>query len=334
MLLLADIWNRKRAADPQSPRKALELLEKAVEVNPELPRYKEQLAYFLADAAQTTRARTLLRELVDEEGIGWRTITKFVQLSAEAGDKKVEYEDRLAEAEKLGADPRVVARERARALLVADDKESVVKAQSQLAALVAQDPKDVEARVLWAMTYVRQFDRKEAELAVRRGFPYLPESEHGRLYLAWAEIESRMGKAKIAAPRARSAWLRMLDEDRPASELLVAADLATKLWVRQQNERIASAIAEQLTTRLPYHAEAWTIRARTELGTGEASSARTSADRAIELDPDNPRAHEIRGHCLLRFGQKDKARAAYERAVELVAGTRAEKEYRENLRRL
>jgi Flp pilus assembly protein TadD len=143
-----------------------------------------------------------------------------------------------------------------------------------------------------------------------------------------------MGKAGIAAPRARSAWLRMLDEDRPASELLVAADLATKLWVRQENKRIAIAIAEQLTTRLPYHAEAWTIRARTELGTGEASAARTSADRAIELDPDNPRAHEIRGHCLLRFGQKDKARAAYERAVELVAGTRAEKEYRENLRRL
>ncbi|HET6584241.1 MAG TPA: tetratricopeptide repeat protein, partial [Nannocystaceae bacterium] len=314
MLLLADIWNKKRAADPQSPRKALELLERAVEVNPHLPRYKEQLAYFLADAAQTTRARTLLRELVDEEGIGWRTITKFVQLSAEAGDKKVDYDELLAEAEKLGADPRVVTRERARALLVADDKESVLKAQGQLAALVAQDPKDVEARVLWASTYVRQFDRKEAELAVRRGFPHLPESEHGRLYLAWAEIESRMGKAGVAAPRARSAWLRMLDEDRPASELLVAADLATKLWVRQENKRIATAIAEQLTTRLPYHAEAWTIRARTELATGEAAAARTSADRAIELDPDNPRAHEIRGHCLLRFGQKDKARAAYERA--------------------
>ena len=127
---------------------------------------------------------------------------------------------------------------------------------------------------------------------------------------------------------------RILDEARPASELLVAADLATKLWVRQENERIAIAIAEQLTTRLPYHAEAWTIRARTELATGEAASARSSSERAIELDPDNPRAHEIRGHCLLRFGQKDKARAAYERAVELVAGTRAEKDYRENLRRL
>ena len=40
------------------------------------------------------------------------------------------------------------------------------------------------------------------------------------------------------------------------------------------------------------------------------------------------------GHCLLRFGQKDRARAAYERAVELAKGTRAEKDYRENLRRL
>jgi len=334
MLMLADVWNRKRAADPQGPRKALELLERAVEVNPNLPRYREQLGYFLADAAQTTRARKLLGELVDDEGIGWRTIAKFVQLSAEAGDRKVEYTELLEEATKLGADPRVVARERARALLVEDDKAKVLEAQAQLAALVQQDPKDVESRVLWAMTYVRQFDRKEAELAIRRGFPHSPEKDHGRLYLAWAEIESRMGKARIAAPRARSAWLRMLDEDRPASELLVAADLATKLWVRQENERIASTIAEQLTTRLPYHAEAWTIRARTELATGEAAAARSSAERAIELDPDNPRAHEIRGHCLLRFGQKDKARAAYERAVELVAGTRAEKEYRENLRRL
>jgi tetratricopeptide (TPR) repeat protein len=335
MLLLADVWNRRRKLDPEGVRTAGDLLERAVETNPHLPRYREQLAYFLADTARTVRARKLLAELVDEPGIAGATVIRYVQLSAEAGDRKPDYDALLAQAKELGIDAEQLDRERARvALLVVGERDDIVGAQRLLAGLVQRNPADVESRVLLSETWARQYDRKEAELAIRRGFPVTPDAQHGRLFLAWADIESRMGKPRIAAPRARSAWLRMLDEDRPAAELLTAADLATRLWLRQDNERIALTIAEQLTQRLPLHAEAWTIRAQVELSASETAAARSSADKAIELDPDNPRAHEIRGHCLLRFGQKDKARQAYERAVELVKGTRAEKAYRENLRRL
>jgi Flp pilus assembly protein TadD len=126
----------------------------------------------------------------------------------------------------------------------------------------------------------------------------------------------------------------MLAEDRPAWELLQAADLATRMWQRQDNHRVALAIAKQLTTRIAFHSDAWTIRARTELGGGDAAAARDAAERAIELDEHNPEARAMLGHALLRFGHKDRAKEAYEKAIELVAGGPLEKEYRENLRRL
>ncbi len=334
MLLLADVWNRGRASEPEGVAKAQALLEQAAKTCPSSVRYREQLAYFLADASRTSRARKLLSELVEEKGIAAQTVVLYVRLGADAGDRRIDYEKLLAKAAQLGAEPTTIERERARVALATDDRAKAEEARAIAAGLVQRDPSDVESRLLLSEAYVRLFDRKEAELAARRGFSHVPESKHGRLYLAWAAAESRLGKPKLAAPRARSAWQRMLDEDRPAAELLPAADLATKLWIRAEQERIALSIAEQLTRRLPEHAEGWTIRARTELAAAETFAARASVDRAIALDPDSPRAHEIRGHCFLRFGQKDKARQAYERAVELADGTRMEKEYRENLHRL
>ncbi len=334
MLLLAEIADRRRARDPAGMTAAEQLLQRAVETAPTLPRYRERQVQLWADTGQERRAFAAATELVEVPGVTADTLVRYVDLAAALGERDVDAEAVLERARALGAAPNAIARARARMLLVGSDKDDVVEAQRSLAAIVQQDPVDIDARVLLAETYVRQFDRKAAELVVRRGFPPTPDAQQGRLFFAWASIEARMGKPKVAAPRARSAFVRLLDENRPAPELLVAGELAARLWVRQDNERIAMTITDQLTERLPWSAEAWTIRAKTELGVGEAAAARTSADRAIALDPDSARAHEIRGHCLLRFGQKDKARAAYERAVELAKGTRAEKDYRENLRRL
>lgn len=334
MLLLAEIANRRRASDPAGMAAAEKWLERAVEANPTLPRYRERLAEFLVDNAHPARARPLLAALADTPGITGDTLIRYVRVTTLAGDDDVDIEPLLDQASKLGIDARTIDRERARAKIVRGSKADVAAAQQQLAAMVAADPADIPTRILYAETFARQHDRKEAELAIRRGFPHVPEAHKGRLFHAWADIDARLGKAKVAAGRARAAWLRLLDEDRPAPELLPAADLGARLWLRLDNERVALTIAEQVTERLPLHAEAWTIRAETELGANEAGRARVSIDKAIELDPDDPRAHEIRGHCLLRFGQKDRARAAYERAIELAKGTRAEKDYRDNLRRL
>ncbi|MCX4246988.1 tetratricopeptide repeat protein [Paraliomyxa miuraensis] len=338
-LLLAQIADRKRGKDPKAETDALALYEQAAEANRHLPRYREALAIYLDDIGFPKRAREQLQAVVDEPGVGWEVVTRLVRLEAEANakdrDGEFDPEPLLAKAVERGAPPNEVVRLRARIDIDSDDKERLVEAQEALAVVLAQDPQDVDARVMYAQTFSKQFDRKAAEAALRKGLSVLTDdSKDGRLLWAWAEIESRAGKSRLAAPRARRAFVRMLAEGRPPSELLDVADLAMRVWLRLGKERTALSIASQLTDRLGYHSQAWTLRARTELGAGEAASARQSAEQAIALDDDNPRAHEINGHALLRYGLKDKAREEYERALELVKGTPLESEYKVNLKRL
>lgn len=334
MLQLATLWDRRRKTDAEAERKALDLMQRAAEANPHLPRYREELGLYLSELGYDARAMVVLREVSEGEGITWRPPLTLARLKILSGTTDDEVDTLLDRAEKLGAPRRELVRERARLGLARGTKESLAQAQTALAGLLEEDPADVESRVLYATTYLEQFDRKTAEQVVRRGFAATPDDRHGRLWLAWARIEARAGKYKNAAPRARSAWNRMLEENRPARELLEAADLASRAWIRQKKDRVALGIVEQLTSRLAFHSDAWTIRARTELAAGEAAAARESADRAIELDERNPRAHEIRGHALLRFGYRDKAKEAYQTALDLAKGTPLEDGYRSNLRNL
>jgi len=332
-LLLAQMWSDRRGKDPKAELEGLALFEKAAEANPHLPRYREALALWLVEIGFSARARERLEAVKDEPGVGWAPLIALVRIRVEAGDD-FDAEPLLKEALERGAPPDEATRLRARIDLDSGEKPRVAKAQAALDALLATNPKDVEARVLYARTFLAQFDRKASEGAIRKGLAVVDGKSQGRLLWAWAELESRAGKRRLAAPRARRAWLEMLAENRPPTELLDVADLAMRLWLRLNKERTALVIAGQLTDELGYHARAWTLRAGTELGAGEAAAARESAQRAIELDDKDPRAHEILGHALLRYGQKDRARKAYERAIELVEGTRLEPEYRQNLRRL
>lgn len=343
-LLLAQTWNDRRGKDPKAEVEARKLYEKAAKINPHLPRYREQLALFVAEIGFPEQARPLIEDVIDEPGVGWPLVLLLARFEADAADpgqsqgqSKDGYdpEPRLKEAQERGAPPAEIIRLRARIDIDSGDKERLGKAQVALEGLVAADPQDIEARALYSRALLKQFDRKEAESVVRRGIAALDDSsKDGRLLLAWAEIEARTGKSRLAAPRSRRAFLHMLEEGRPPLELIDAADMATRLWLRLGKERTAVGVAKQLTERLGYHSQAWTIRARTELGAGEALAARESAKKAIELDDDNPRAYEIQGHALLRYGLKDKARAAYERAVELTQGTPREAEFKANLKRL
>lgn len=332
-LLLARMWDDRRGKDAKAELEGLSLYEKAAEANPHLPRYREALALYLAEIGFSSRAREKLEAVEDEPGVGWAPLVALVRIRIEArevGDAELLLEKAL----ERGAPPDEVTRLRARIDLDSDAKARVAKAQAALATLLAQSPKDVEARVLYARTFLAQFDRKAAESAIRKGLAAVDDKHQGRLLWAWAELESRAGKRRLAAPRARRAWLAMEAENRPPTELLDVADLAMTLWLRLNKERTALVIAGQLTDRLGYHARAWTLRAGAELGAGEAAAARESAQRAIELDDEDPRTHEILGHALLRFGLKDRARKEYERAIELAKGTRLESAYRQNLRRL
>lgn len=333
MLRLAEVWDLRRTETFEAIPKARALLERAAKTNPHLPRYREELALYLADIGYPDEARELMEATLDDPGIGWTLVLRLTELQADDRDD-YDPEPLLTRATELGAPPVEVSLVRAAIDIDSGDKDRIAKAQADLAALIGTAPTNVQARVLYSKTFLKQFDRKAAETAVRRGIAALEdESKDGRLLFAWAQIEARTAKTRRAAPRARRAWLHLLAENRPPHELLDVADLATRLWLKIKRERPALTIAEQLTDRLGYHSMAWTIRARTELTAGEADKARASAKKAIEIDDQNPRAHEIHGHALLRYGLKDKARAAYEKAVELVKGTPLEGQYRANFKR-
>jgi Flp pilus assembly protein TadD len=73
------------------------------------------------------------------------------------------------------------------------------------------------------------------------------------------------------------------------------------------------------------------IRADAEIRTNRGSDAKASAEKAVELDEQNPRAHNILGEVCLRFGNKDCAKESFEKALELGKGTPQEKDYAKNL---
>lgn len=322
---LAELANRRRATDPEGMRDAEQWLERAVATNPHLPHHSERLARFLADNARDDRARAILDPLIDTKGISAPTLLLRAQLAITGEESGIDVAKLLDRAAALGGDATTIERERANALIVFGKRNDLVTAQAMLTKLVDADPLDIPSRILLAETYTRAHDRKEAERILRRGFHHVAEGNKGRLFAAWADLDARLGKSRVAAGRGRAAWLRLLDEDRPAPELLVAAELVSRLWIRQQNDRIALTTVEQLTTRLPLHAQAWTIRARVELATKQSSRARQSLDRALELDPDDAEAHEAEGDWFARNGRKDEARVAHDRARELAAAARGHK---------
>ena len=334
--LLSGIWHRRRHDEPDAERQALQLLRDAAKTNPDLPRYQVALAFYLADLGYAREALERMRGLQGEVGVPWTLTLRHARLLIERDGPLDEdtVEALLADAAEAEADDYAVRKERARLELRRGSKESLAAAKTELEALIALRPIDTDAHVLLAMTLLKQFDRKAADGVARRAVPVVPADDVGLLRLARAKILARVGRTVQAAPMARSAWNAMLGApSRTTAELLDAAALTTRLWTRRKKDAVALRVARELTERVAYHADAWTIRARTELAANEASSARSSAEKALELDPDNPRAHEIHGHCRLRFGDKAGARKAYERAIEL-ADDADKAAYRANLKRL
>lgn len=334
--LLSGIWHRRRMTDPQAEKKSLELLRDAAKTNPSLPHYQVALASYLADLGYLREALERMDELDGEVGVGWPFTLRHVRLLIERrgtlDEKKVKA--LLDDAEEAGADPLALRKEKARLELRRGSKEQLATARSELEAIIAARPADTDAHVLLAMTLLKQFDRKGADAVARRAVATVAEGEVGLLRIARATISARVGRTVQAAPMARSAWGALLSsESTTTADLIDAAALTTRLWTRNKKDAVALRVARELTGRVGYHADAWIIRARTELAANEASDARNSAKKALELDPENPGAHEIHGHTLLRFGDKSGAKKAYNKAIELAEeGEKAS--FRENLGRL
>ncbi len=334
-LQLALLADRRRADKPEVVEEVIDQLGKAVATNDNLPRYAEREALYLAEVGRRDEAHEKLSKVVERPGIGWQAPLALAKLvldqleyeEVETLDSK--FEDSLAQAEKLLAPARDLELLRARAALLKEPEPDTALAREKLQALLALDEKDIEARVY----YIRALDdRDQAIAAVRRGIQLVPEEQTGRFYLEWAQIMSRGGKRRVAAMHAQTGWDRLRAEKGVSTALLVqAADFTIRMYQRDKRPKPAVEVGEELTETAPTSSTAWTIRANAELKANRAAEARASIDKALELDADDPDAHELAGHIWMRFGRKDRAKQSYEKAIELAKGTPREKELRENL---
>lgn len=322
MLLLAEVWKRRRLRVPEAERNALAFHEQAAAAGIALPRYREALAAFLADLGAHARAEALLRELVREPGIDPSTPLTLLAVAlagAEARDEPppAEADDWLALAAELGADPDALTRARARLNLARDT--GLSRTVTELERLLRRRPADVEARLLAARALVRLRDLDGAETLVRQGFHAAEPGQEvatGRLFVAWGEIALAQRKRKMAALHARAGFHRMLAEQRPTAELVAAVAFATDIFLRTDQHKLALAMTRELTQALPFHGEAWRLHARVLFDAGDAPKAAVRAiTKAIELDPDNFRALELRAHIAARAGDRTTARDFLDRAL-------------------
>lgn len=338
-LLSAQVWKLRAHERTDGYTEALARFEAAAEANPKLPRYREELALYLAYMGHRSRAIALLRELIDEVGITYRvplTLARLEANRAEALDVPVpdDLGELVDQAEKLGAAEGELVRARALIELVRGDREGLEAAKASLSAYLDAHDDDIDAHALLGRVVLRQRESKEALGLVRRALAGVPEPQKGRLEFVRGFIEYRKGKYPPAAMFTRTGFNLMLAENRPPAELLDAAEVVIDAYVRARKPKPGLTVARDLAERLPYHPRSWTIRATVQLASKRTSDALESAEKAAELDPDDPEAHALIGNVWLRFGKKDNAREAYQKAVDLTEGTSLEATYRENLRRL
>ncbi len=334
-LQLAELTDLKRREDPKLADEVLDLLGKAVAANEKLPRYAEREALYLAEIGRRKAALAKLEALIDRPGISWQVPATLARLTLE----RIEFDELdalpedfdswIAKAKERGAAQRELDLLEARAAI---DREQPAAAITKLEALLAANDKDLDARVYYVRALMDQHDRDNALIQVKRGISALPDEQDGRLYLEWSSIMSRGGKRRPAALYANKGWRKIKDQpDATVHERLIAAEQAVYMLQRDQQPKPAASVGRELTEVVPTHSDAWVIRAGAELRTNRGSDAKASAERAVELDEDNPRAHEILGQMWLRFSKKDRAKESFEKALELGKGTPQEAAYRKNL---
>ncbi|MFO7564108.1 MAG: tetratricopeptide repeat protein [Enhygromyxa sp.] len=334
-LQLAELTDLKRREDPKLATEVLDLLGKAVAANEKLPRYAEREALYLAEIGRRRAAMDKLEQLLERPGVSWRVPITLAQLTLEQlefneiAELPERFDEWLAKAKELVAPARELDLLEARALLA---RGQAKQAAPKLEALLAANNKDLDAHVYNVRAVIELHDRDTAVAAVRRGIAAVPDDQTGRLYLEWSTIMSRAGKRRAAAIHAANGWRKLRDQHgATVHQLLMAAEQAVRMYQRDQQPKPAATVGRELSERAPTNSDAWVIRANAELRTNRGSDAKASAERAVELDEDNPRAHEILGQMWLRFGRKDRAKQSFEKALELGEGTPQEAAYRKNL---
>ncbi len=184
--------------------------------------------------------------------------------------------------------------------------------QQQLEALVAAYPEEPRARALLALVYLADADpdgaRTQLDL-VRSMAPRSPDT-----HLAWAQWYAARHDYEAAAQEYRRALDQALPEDRGRYALALARfHLDTGLQVCD----IGPPAAEEAVRFLPEQAGAWVVLAQARFTCGDATGARTAAERALALSPANPEATYYLGRALASLGKRVEARSALIQVADL-----------------
>jgi tetratricopeptide (TPR) repeat protein len=338
-LHLAELTDAKRRDDPKLVAEVLELLGKAVAANSKLPRYAEREALYLAQLGFRRQALEKLEAVLERPGTGPAVPMALAELVleqlefSERAELPESFDGWIEEAKKRGAVGPQFGREldllEARALLVRGKPADVL---AKLDPMLAVAETDLDLRVYVIRAHMELRDRDTALVVVKRGLAVLPEEYKGRMFYEWANIMSRGGKRKAAANYVKLGWSKLVTQpDVSVGELLLLADEAIRMLNRDKQPKPAGNIGRELTEMVPFHSDAWVIRADAEIRTNRGSDAKASAEKAVELDENNARAHDVLGQVWLRFGHKDRAKESFEKALELGKGSPREKDYAKNL---
>lgn len=322
MLHLAHLWQRQRLLDPQAESKALEWFEKSAAANPYEPRYRQELALFLADLGEDAKAIQLLEELARNPGIQPHALLRLAKLvgkQAVENDKSPDLEVWIARAEGLGATEYEILHTRAYLALIQEDRAGIHRLSHAMLKHLEANPADVTTRQLYARMLLRLGDFEQTKKTILIGLRHGEESSHGLLYLVWAMLESRQGEGVRGAMHAQIAWNRMRDLQMPTCDLLEAAELAVHLYMRTDKHSHALWLTRELSKKLPHHGEAWRLRAQVELASDEAKDARQSIAKALQVAPHHAAVHALDARIHLRYGAKEKAISAYTKAIELAS---------------
>ncbi len=320
-----------RRHDKGAHARALQHNKQAAQASPDDARYVTAYGLALMHDGFAADAQAQLHKALDLRGATAKPALALMYM-APAGDR--ESFDKLTQrAQALGAPPARISLEQIRFAYRAREV-PLATTRTQLQALVAQNPRLLDARLFYIDVLLERDELDEARRMIRQGFAFTRYNEEGRLWFAQARYDVREAKRKSTHLRARTAWMRMLAEDRPVVELLESSRLAVDLAAKAGRAAGGLAVARQLTEHLPEQTLAWTIRAQAELDNNDAGAAKASAEKAIDRDKTAAEAHALLGHALVRLGQVAAAKSAYEKALANKPAGDVERQVRRALARL
>lgn len=317
--------------EPSDADIALDYYRKAAQTPPKLGVHRAVYGKFLVQLARAREAREVLIPLVAEPSLGpgplldlARTSSTDASLRGTPVDEGVR--EWLVEAGTRGADPNLLELEWARYELARRNPQALETARARLERLVEAEPRNVEARALYATALLSLGELRAAKATLNEGIRRTLRALDGRLYVVLARVELAGKQKRRAASLAYKGWRKMVREPYlPVGALLDTAPFVAGLWTDLGQPKAAATIGRGLTLRAPASPRAWVLRGGIEMEGERPGAACTSGDKAVELDEDLPSGWALRGDCLSALHAYDEAVESYTTAVRLAKGTVSER---------